>query len=195
MREEDLTGTSSLNNLNRNTCPAHIHVHYNEKGIGRWETNLSIGKAFIIVIYYLKAPSGQNWIVPLQWPYFFQKPQRVLNFLFWSWILKGDQSSLLLNTKISPIPSFFEGRLVLKSYFLFAGALLFDEKICHRAAQAFFWTISETLNHPPNMKFMVATFFGDWFVEKVGTGSLSTYCTASYRPFFIERVPHSIRDT
>jgi hypothetical protein len=44
-------------------------------------------------------------------------------------ILKGDQSSLLLNTKIHPISPFFETGLVYNPLFLFADVLSFDEKI------------------------------------------------------------------
>jgi hypothetical protein len=39
-----------------------------------------------------------------------------------------------LNAKMPPISHFFGRRLVLSPFFLFAGTLLFDDKICQSAA-------------------------------------------------------------
>jgi hypothetical protein len=48
--------------------------------------------------------------------------------------LKRVQSSEPLNTKMPPISSFFGRWLVENPFFLFAGTLLFDEKICQLSA-------------------------------------------------------------
>ncbi len=64
-----------------------------------------------------------------------------------------------------PIFSFFGRRLVyIESFFLFAGPLLFDEKIRQSSAQPIFRTpVWETPNCLPNI---VPAFFGDRFVAK-----------------------------
>jgi hypothetical protein len=48
------------------------------------------------------------------------------------------------NTKMPPISSFFGRWLVKNPFFLFAGTLLFDEKIRESAEQPVFRTIWET---------------------------------------------------
>jgi hypothetical protein len=63
-----------------------------------------------------------------------------------------------------PISSFFGRRLVKNPFFLFAGTLLFDEKIRHSASQP----VKIRQNHSPNIKCFVPVFFGDQFVEKDG---------------------------
>jgi hypothetical protein len=72
-----------------------------------------------MLLKLLKGPSGQHM---------FKKSYFDLEFL------KGDKSSLLLNTKITLIPSFFGRLLVYSPLFPFAGALLFDEKIRQKSA-------------------------------------------------------------
>jgi hypothetical protein len=63
-------------------------------------------------------------------------------------------------------------------FFLFAVALLFDEKIRQSAAQTVFRIVWETTNHHLNIKlYMVPALSGDRFEEKVA-GS-STYKPSS----------------
>jgi hypothetical protein len=80
-------------------------------------------------------------------------------------ILKEDQSSLLLNTKIPLTPSLFGGHLVYNPLFLFAGALFFDTKIstkllCKPSFEPF-WRPQLSSEHKKEKMFG----FEDCFVE------------------------------
>jgi hypothetical protein len=54
------------------------------------------------------------------------------------------------------------------SFFLLAGALLFDEKIRQSAGAQPYPRPFETPNRPPNIKCIVPAFFGDRFRGKYG---------------------------
>ncbi len=84
---------------------------------------------------------------------------------------------LLPNTENLANPLILQRKACMESFFLFAGALLFDEIIRQSAAQAGFRTVWETPNLPINIQFRVQTFFGDQFVEKVD--SFTKYKRAS----------------
>jgi hypothetical protein len=117
----------------------------------------------------LKIPSGQICkiglkVVPLQRPCFFRYLE----------VVKGNQSSFLLYTKIPLITSYFRGRLVWKRL------CLFDEKksAYSKCRARRLLNRLEDPNRPLNIKRMVPAIFGDRFVE-ILEGGLST-CRPSF---------------
>jgi hypothetical protein len=65
-----------------------------------------------------------------------------------------------LNAKMPPI-SYFFGRWLLKNpFFLFAGTILFDEKILKSAAQPVFRTRLGDIKPPSKHKMYSSAFFG-----------------------------------
>jgi hypothetical protein len=98
-------------------------------------------------------------VVPLQRPSFVSQPQYVLHFFIL--ILRffiEDLIFLLSNTENPSNPLILRRTACMESFFLFAGAFLFDEKIRQGAPRASFRTIWETPNRPPNIKCMFPHF-------------------------------------